>query len=133
MTYANGSSFLTLPTAAMRSGDFSSTTLFPGQNIGTDPSGNPILNGAIYDPLSRTTLANGQVVTTMFPGNIIPQNRFDPVAVKIQNLIPQPTNANPTVQLRPVVSRHRTISRLPPSRSTRFCPTIPGCRFTSTS
>ena len=70
VTYANGSSFLTLPTAAMRAGDFSSTTLFPGQNIGTDPAGKPILNGAIYDPLSRTTLGNGQVVTTHVPATI---------------------------------------------------------------
>ena len=111
VTYANGSSFLTLPTAAMRNGDFSSTTLFPGQNIGTDPSGKPILNGAIYDPLSRTTLPNGQVVTTMFPNNVIPQNRFDPVAVKIQNLIPQPTNANPTsnyAQLYPTPNNQQT-------------------------
>jgi Carboxypeptidase regulatory-like domain len=111
VTYANGSSFLTLPTAAMRTGDFSSTTLFPGQNIGTDPAGKPILNGAIYDPASRTTLANGQVVATMFPGNVIPQNRFDPVAVKIQNLIPLPTNANPTsnyAQLFPTPNNQQT-------------------------
>jgi hypothetical protein len=111
VTYANGSSFLTLPTAAMRTGDFSSTTLFPGQNIGTDPAGKPILNGAIYDPASRTTLANGQVVATVFPGNVIPQNRFDPVAVKIQNLIPLPTNANPTsnfAQLFPTPNNQQT-------------------------
>jgi len=111
VTYANGSSFLTLPTAAMRAGDFSSIALFPGQNIGTDPAGQPILNGAIYDPASRTTLPNGQIVTTMFPGNKIPQSRFDPVAVKIQNLIPQPTNANPTsnyVQLYPTPNNQQT-------------------------
>ena len=111
VTYANGASFLTLPTAAMRAGDFSSITLFPGQNIGTDPAGKPILNGAIYDPLSRTTLASGQVVATMFPNNVIPQNRFDPVAVKIQNLIPQPTNANPTsnyAQLYPTPNNQQT-------------------------
>src|SRR5215469_710205 len=52
VTYANGSSFLTLPTAAMRAGNFSDPTLFPKQNLGTDPAGNPIYNGAIYDPAS---------------------------------------------------------------------------------
>jgi len=111
VTYANGSSFLSLPTAAMRNGDFSSTTLFPGQNLGTDPAGRPILNGAIYDPNTRTTLPSGQIVATMFPGNIIPQSRFDPVAVKIQNLIPAPTNANPTsnyVQLYPTPNNQQT-------------------------
>ena len=95
-TYPNGSSFLTLPTAAMRAGNFSSNALFPGQNLGTDPGGNALLNGGIYDPASRQTLANGTVVANLFPGNIIPVNRFDPVAVKIQNLIPATTNANQT-------------------------------------
>ncbi len=53
ITYPNGSTFLTLPTAAMRAGNFSSNAIFPGQNLGTDPAGNAILNGAIYDPASR--------------------------------------------------------------------------------
>ncbi len=96
VSYANGSSFLSLPTNAMRSGDFSDTTLFPAQNIGTDPAGNAILNGAIYDPGTRSVLGNGQIVTKPFPGNIIPQSRFDPVAAKIQALIPVPSNNNPT-------------------------------------
>jgi hypothetical protein len=96
ISYPNGSTFLTFPTAAMRSGNFSSNAIFPGQNLGADPGGNALLNGGIYDPASRQTLANGTVVANLFPGNIIPQNRFDPVAVKIQNLIPLPTNANQT-------------------------------------
>jgi len=95
-SYANGSTFLSLPTAAMRAGDFSAKTILVGNQIGTDPSGAPILNGGIYDPASAHPLANGQIVTTMFPGNIIPQSRFDPVAAKIQALIPAPTNGNPT-------------------------------------
>jgi Carboxypeptidase regulatory-like domain len=97
VTYPNGSTFLTLPTAAMRAGNFSSNALFPGQILGTDPAGNPIANGAIYDPASRVTLpSTGQVVATPFPGNIIPTSRLDPTALKIQNLIPVPTNANQT-------------------------------------
>ncbi|SPF41139.1 conserved exported hypothetical protein [Candidatus Sulfopaludibacter sp. SbA4] len=96
VTYPNGSSFLTFPTAAMRAGNFSSNAIFPGQNLGTDPGGNALLNGAIYDPATRVTLGNGTVVASPFPGNIIPQTRFDPVAVKIQNLIPAATNANQT-------------------------------------
>jgi hypothetical protein len=97
VTYANGSSFATLPTAAMQSGNFSAPTLFPAQNLGTDPAGNTMLNGAIYDPATRTTLAStGQVVAMPFPGNIIPESRFDPVAVRIQKLYPSLSNANPT-------------------------------------
>jgi hypothetical protein len=102
VSFPNGSAFLTLPTVAMRNGDFSSPTLFPAQVIGTDPAGRPILNGAIYDPASRTTLPNGQIVTTPFPGNMIPPSRFDQVAVKIQNLIPLPTNNNPTANYQQV-------------------------------
>jgi len=96
ITYPNGSSFLTLATPAERQGNFSSPALYPGQNLGTDPGGNALVNGAIYDPLSRNTLANGTIVATQFPGNIIPVNRFDPVSVKIQNLMPAVTNANAT-------------------------------------
>ena len=95
----------------MRGGDFSATAIFPGQNIGTDPAGNGILNGAIYDPATRTTLPSGQLIVTPFPRNIIPPARFDPVALKIQNLIPLPTNANQTAnyaQLVPTPNNQQT-------------------------
>ena len=60
----------TVPTAAMLAGNFS----FPeAASLG---GGLPI-----YDPSS--TVQNGSTYTrTPFPGNIIPQSRFDPVAVK---------------------------------------------------
>jgi hypothetical protein len=86
-------SFITLPTAAMRNGDFSS--LLTGARLGTDPLGGSILANTIYDPNTVQSI-NGQLVTSPFPGNVIPQNRFDPVAVKIQSLIPQPTNGGLT-------------------------------------
>ena len=89
VTYPNGSSFLTLPHGRRAAGNFSSPTLFPGQNLGTDPAGNTILNGAIYDPATRRLWqAPAQVVTSLFPGTSFPLSRFDPIAVKIQNLIP---------------------------------------------
>ena len=77
----------TLPTNAMRNGDFSAAL---GKTLGTDPAGQAILQNAIYDPLSNQTV-NGQVIRTMFPGNVIPLSRMDPVAVKIQAYIPQST------------------------------------------
>jgi len=40
----------------------------------------------IYDPGSQN-LVNGAYVRSPFPGNIIPQNRFDPVAVPIVNYL----------------------------------------------
>ncbi len=87
-TVNTAGSFQTLPTAAMRGGNFSQIL---GKQVGVDPAGNPILANEIYDPASVRTV-NGQLVTTPFVNNTIPQSRFDPVAVKIQNLIPQPSN-----------------------------------------
>src|SRR5579871_3424991 len=69
VTYFNGSSFLTFPTAAMRAGNFSSNAIFPAQNLGNDPAGNPLVNGGIYDPNTRTTnAATGVTTMTQFPG-----------------------------------------------------------------
>jgi hypothetical protein len=78
----------TMPTDRMRSGDFGEA--LTGRVLGTDPLGRPIMENAIYDPLT-TRVVNGQVVRDPFPNNVIPQNRFDPVASKIQSLIPRAT------------------------------------------
>ena len=63
--------YYTIPTAAMKDGNFSSL----------DPE-------IIYDPTTTTTLANGTVTRNPFPGNIIPQQDWDPVAAKIMALYP---------------------------------------------
>jgi Carboxypeptidase regulatory-like domain/TonB dependent receptor len=78
----------TMPTTAMRNGDFSGA--LTGKTLGTDPLGRPILENTIYDPNTNQTV-NGQVVRNPFPNNVIPSSRFDPVALKIQALIPAPT------------------------------------------
>lgn len=57
----------TVPTARMRSGDFSE------------------LSAAIYDPTATPRVA--------FPGNMIPATRLDPIAQRILALYPQPTSA----------------------------------------
>jgi len=82
--------FGTVPTDAFRNGDFSA--LLTSRVLGTDPLGRPIMENAIYDPL-KSQIVNGQVVRDPFPNNMIPSNRFDPVAVKVQNLIPRATRA----------------------------------------
>lgn len=79
---------VTVPTAAMRNGDFSA---FLGNQIGIDALGNPVRQGQIYDPLTTRTV-NGQKVRTAFPGNIIPANRFSGVATKLLTYYPSPTN-----------------------------------------
>lgn len=64
----------TLPTQAMRNGDFSA------------------FNTVIYDPATATG-ADGSGKTP-FPGNIIPQDRMSPAALKMQQLLPLPNLPN---------------------------------------
>src|SRR5215475_6753733 len=82
---------ITVPTAAYRAGDFSSA--LTGRTLGTDPLGRPILEGQIFDP-ATTRNVNGLLVRDPFPGNIIPSQRMDKVALAIQKLIPDPTSPN---------------------------------------
>ncbi|HYP12697.1 MAG TPA: TonB-dependent receptor, partial [Bryobacteraceae bacterium] len=86
----NSGSYQTLPTDAFRSGDFSAA--LTGRVLGTDPLGRPILENQIYDPATTRTV-NGFVVRDPFPGNIIPRDRMDPLALKIQDMIPRATRA----------------------------------------
>jgi hypothetical protein len=79
---------ISVPTAAYRQGNFSSALL---STVGTDPLGRPILGNEIYDPATVQTVA-GQLVTNPFPNNTIPMSRMDPVALAIQNMLPQPTS-----------------------------------------
>jgi hypothetical protein len=61
--------FYTFPTAAMKAGDFSNSSIFP----------------TVYDPAS---LSSG--VRTPFPNNQIPASRIDAVASNIQTYFPTP-------------------------------------------
>jgi hypothetical protein len=67
---------VSVPTAAQKSGDFSQTHYAAGQLQ------------AIYDPLSTVTGPGGTLVRTQFPGNVIPQSRLNPVAVKVLSYVP---------------------------------------------
>ncbi len=73
---------VTFPTLRQRQGDFSD--LF-------DASGRPI---PIYDP--ATTAANpagAGFVRQIFPGNVIPASRLDPVSLNVQKFYPEPNRA----------------------------------------
>ena len=63
----------TVPTLKMRQGDFSEV-------------------GTIYDPLT-TVAAGGGISRQPFPGNIVPQNRWDPVTAKLINAYPMPATS----------------------------------------
>ncbi|MBS1855426.1 MAG: TonB-dependent receptor [Acidobacteria bacterium] len=97
-----GTSIQTVPGAAMRSGDFSNVRDAAGRVI------------PIYDP--ATTVGN---VRQIFPGNIIPANRLDPVAKAMTAFWPSPNLAglitganNFGANSRPVFNRNIVIGRL---------------------
>jgi hypothetical protein len=48
----------------------------------------PIIEGTIYDPATTRPAPDGRLVRDGYPNNTIPQDRMDPVALKIQSLIP---------------------------------------------
>lgn len=78
---ASASSLLTLPTAAMRNGNFSGLT---------DSSGNLV---PIFDPICGRGAAGAHTcgaaeARTQFPGNIIPMTDFDPISTQVLALIP---------------------------------------------
>lgn len=64
---------LTLPTAAMRTGDFSGTGV------------------VVYDPLTGNADGTGR---TPFPGNIVPGSRIAPAAATLTSLLPSLTRPN---------------------------------------
>ena len=69
---------LSVPTPEMRNGDFSKLVDSQGRQI------------VIYDPAAGANNSTGQWIRAPFPGNIIPQNRINPIAQKILSFFPQP-------------------------------------------
>ena len=67
-----GSTISSVPTAAVRSGDFSSTKL------------------AIYDPGTRQIGPTGTVIAQPFPNEVIPQSRINQTSAQIAALAPPP-------------------------------------------
>src|SRR5262249_20875497 len=77
------SNIMTVPIASWRTGDFSS-----GPPI-YDPS--TTRNNPGFDPTRPVSPANPQTIRDPFPGNQIPANRMDPVALAVlQRFVPLP-------------------------------------------
>lgn len=70
----------TVPTLEQRAGNFSQTFAANGGSI------------PIYDPAS-TRVEAGRTIRDQFPGNVIPTNRLDPVALNLLELYPLPNRA----------------------------------------
>jgi hypothetical protein len=81
------SSTVTIPTAAMRGGDFSG--LLTGATIGTDAEGRSIQGGQIFNPFTQREVG-GVVVRDPFTNNQIPTALFDPAAKKLFDQFPNP-------------------------------------------
>lgn len=82
----------TVPLAAFKNGDFSSLLGAPTGQI-NPCTGQPILQGQIFDPATTQTVG-GKQCRLPFAGNIIPTNRFSAVANKLLPFFPNPQNGN---------------------------------------
>lgn len=82
-----------VPTLAERGGDFSAQlgAVIPGV---FNPDGTPARQGQIYDPATTRTVG-GVVVRDPFQGNIIPQNRINPIARNLLAYYPSPNAVQP--------------------------------------
>ena len=86
----------TVPTSAYRAGDFSAALINPltiGGQAARDSLGRGLIENQVFDPTTTRLAPDGFYVRDPFPSNIIPLNRMDPVALKIQTLIPQAGNS----------------------------------------
>jgi outer membrane receptor protein involved in Fe transport len=70
----------TVPTEAMKGGDFSQLLALGNQY-------------QIYDPASRRAVEGGRFAQDPFVGNIVPQSRFSPVATNLLEYWPKPLTA----------------------------------------
>jgi len=93
----------TLPNAQYQAGNFGAISPnggsafnpalgVPATAIATDALGRPVFANEIYDPSSRSTTAGGVGIADSFPNNVIPLNRFSPVAKAIQSVQPHLSN-----------------------------------------
>jgi hypothetical protein len=97
-----GTTTVTVPTAAERTGDFSDR--LTKNQVGTNPcDGTPIFAGEIFDPQTTQTVTlpggGSAECRTAFggnttPTNVIPSGRFSKVAQNLLAYYPAPTNGN---------------------------------------
>lgn len=85
----------TVPNTAFLTGNLANNLLVTGnRNLGTDFAGRAIIQNAIYDPATSVVDSSGRRVLDVFPNNVIPQSRIDPVSAKILALFPKPNIGN---------------------------------------
>lgn len=72
----------------LRAANASGNRCDPSQALVLDALGRQIINGAIYDPLTRRQVGTNTFVVDPFPGNIIPTARFSPTSLKLLEFYP---------------------------------------------
>ncbi len=85
-----------LPSAAMRTGDFSELL-----SRGT----------IIYNPATRVVNPDGTVTADPFPGNMIPAGAIDPFAKKLLEFYPAPNLPNSTLRSNHQISQGRPVNK----------------------
>jgi hypothetical protein len=83
----------TVPTLLYREGNFAGAQigrLTIGGQPASDPLGRPVMQNTIYDPRTQRSAQDGSIIRDPYPNNVIPRADFDPVALKIQGMIPAP-------------------------------------------
>ncbi len=83
-----------IPTAAVRGGDFSAQLTNTPDGALVDCNGNQVFKGEILDP-ATTSFRNGVVCRNPFPGNKIDPARFSSVAKTVLTYLPLPNQGAP--------------------------------------
>ncbi len=96
---------ITVPTLAYRNGDFREA--LTGRSLGTDGLQRPLFENTIYDPTTER-IVNGVRYRDPYPDNIIPRDKLDPVALKVQEYIPLPNRPGLTNNFVPNALNPRT-------------------------
>jgi hypothetical protein len=110
-TSTNTNNLLTVPTAQYRVGNFGAATAAVSSKVlGTDPLGRPIIQNSIYNPLTErpASASDARLVRDAFPNNTIPLSQLDPVALRVQALIPQPQGPLATSLIQNYVNPYTT-------------------------
>jgi len=91
-------SLMTVPTKAMRDGDFSALL---------DPN-NPSKNYVIYDPSTLTVDSKGNYKVSAFPGNVIPSQRISQISKNMMQFLPMPSPGMENQLKNNYLSSHQT-------------------------
>jgi len=89
-----GTTFSTVPFAPYQQGDFSGA--LGVKLVLADPLGRDVFQNQIYDPGTQRLAADGSIIRDPFTGNKIPLTSIDPVAAKVQALLPAANLATKT-------------------------------------